>query len=300
MAAVSQAWVDGSALRTYRHAPNAGSRKSWAAGDATSRAVRLADMSMRGEMGIPSALTAEQWGFYDVSFSKTNKDQALKPEAQRQFSFSQDYGSYVMENILFKISFPAEFHAQTAAEAAVILYPQVSACLKDIEKIVVRTHESAIRIISKTGTLANAADRDHCLQYMIAVPLAFGNLTADHYEDNFHNAHPIIDELRDKMEIVEDKRFTIEYLEADKRSIANAIQVFFKDGSSTEEVVVEYPVGHRLRRKEGIPLLEQKFKSNLASRFPSQQCQKISTLCKDQGTLEVTPVNLFMDLFVIS
>jgi 2-methylcitrate dehydratase len=300
MAAVSQAWVDGSALRTYRHAPNAGSRKSWAAGDATSRAVRLADMSMRGEMGIPSALTAEQWGFYDVSFSKTNKDQALKPEAQRQFSFSQDYGSYVMENILFKISFPAEFHAQTAAEAAVILYPQVIGCLKDIEKIVVRTHESAIRIISKTGTLANAADRDHCLQYMIAVPLAFGNLTADHYEDNFHNAHPIIDELRDKMEIVEDKRFTIEYLEADKRSIANAIQVFFKDGSSTEEVVVEYPVGHRLRRKEGIPLLEQKFKSNLASRFPSQQCQKISTLCKDQGTLEVTPVNLFMDLFVIS
>jgi 2-methylcitrate dehydratase len=300
MAALSQAWVDGSALRTYRHAPNAGSRKSWAAGDATSRAVRLADMSMRGEMGIPSALTAEQWGFYDVSFSKTNKDQALKPEAQRQFSFSQDYGSYVMENILFKISFPAEFHAQTAAEAAVILYPQVIGRLKDIEKIVVRTHESAIRIISKTGTLANAADRDHCLQYMIAVPLAFGNLTADHYEDNFHNAHPIIDELRDKMEIVEDKRFTIEYLEADKRSIANAIQVFFKDGSSTEEVVVEYPVGHRLRRKEGIPLLEQKFKSNLASRFPSQQCQKISTLCKDQGTLEVTPVNLFMDLFVIS
>ncbi|MGK0304780.1 MAG: 2-methylcitrate dehydratase [Gammaproteobacteria bacterium] len=300
MAAVSQAWVDGSALRTYRHAPNAGSRKSWAAGDATSRAVRLADMSMRGEMGIPSALTAEQWGFYDVSFSKTNKDQALKPEAQRQFSFSQDYGSYVMENILFKISFPAEFHAQTAAEASVILYPQVSARLQDIEKIVVRTHESAIRIISKTGTLANAADRDHCLQYMIAVPLAFGNLTADHYEDDFHNAHPIIDELRDKMEIVEDKRFTTEYLEADKRSIANAIQVFFKDGSSTEEVVVEYPVGHRLRRKEGIPLLERKFKTNLASRFPSQQCQKISTLCKEQGTLEVTPVNLFMDLFVIS
>jgi 2-methylcitrate dehydratase len=298
MAAVSQAWVDGSALRTYRHAPNAGSRKSWAAGDATSRAVRLADMSMRGEMGIPSALTAEQWGFYDVSFSKTNKDQALKPETQRQFSFSQDYGSYVMENILFKISFPAEFHAQTAAEASVILYPQVKTRLEEIEKIVVRTHESTIRIISKTGTLANAADRDHCLQYMIAVPLAFGNLTADHYEDDFHNAHPIIDELRDKMEIVEDKRFTTEYLEADKRSIANAIQVFFKDGSSTEEVVVEYPVGHRLRRKEGIPLLEQKFKTNLASRFPGQQCQKISTLCKVQATLEVTPVNLFMDLFV--
>jgi 2-methylcitrate dehydratase len=300
MAAVSQAWVDGSALRTYRHAPNAGSRKSWAAGDATSRAVRLADMSMRGEMGIPSALTAEQWGFYDVSFSKTNKDQALKPEAQRQFSFSQDYGSYVMENILFKISFPAEFHAQTAAEASVILYPQVKARLENIEKIVVRTHESAIRIISKTGTLANPADRDHCLQYMIAVPLAFGNLTADHYEDDFHNAHPIIDELRDKMEIVEDKRFTTEYLEADKRSIANAIQVFFKDGSSTEEVVVEYPIGHRLRREEGIPLLEKKFKTNLLSRFPSQQCQKISTLFKDKEALETSSVNRFMDLFVIS
>jgi 2-methylcitrate dehydratase len=299
MAAVSQAWVDGSALRTYRHAPNAGSRKSWAAGDATSRAVRLADMSMRSEMGIPSALTAEQWGFYDVSFSKTNKDQTLKPEAQRQFLFTQQYSSYVMENILFKISFPAEFHAQTAAEASVILYPQVKARLADIQKIVIRTHESAIRIISKTGSLANAADRDHCLQYMIAVPLAFGNLTADHYEDDFHNTHPIIDELRDKMIILEDKQFTAEYLEADKRSIANAIQVFFKDGSSTEEVIVEYPVGHRLRRVEGIPLLEKKFKANLASRFPSQQCQTILTLCKDQAKLETTAVNNFMDLFVI-
>ena len=299
MAAISQAWVDGSALRTYRHAPNAGSRKSWAAGDATSRAVRLADMSMRGEMGIPSVLTAAQWGFYDVSFSKTNKDQALKPEAQRKFSFSQGYASYVMENILFKISFPAEFHAQTAAEASVILHPQVNTRLADIKKIVIRTHESAIRIISKTGALANAADRDHCLQYMVAVPLAFGNLIAEHYEDAFHNAHPIIDELRDKMEIVEDKRFSAEYLEADKRSIANAIQVFFKDGSKTEEVVVEYPVGHRRRREEGLPLLEQKFKSNLASRFPTQQCETIFTLCKDQAKLESTPVNRFMDLFVI-
>jgi len=299
MAAISQAWVDGSALRTYRHAPNAGSRKSWAAGDATSRAVRLADMSMRGEMGIPSVLTAPQWGFYDVSFSKTNKDQALKPESQRQFSFSQEFGSYVMENILFKISFPAEFHAQTAAEASVILHPQVKTRLADIQKIVIRTHESAIRIISKTGCLANAADRDHCLQYMIAVPLAFGTLTAEQYEDDFHNTHPIIDELRSKMEIIEDKRFTTEYLEPDKRSIANAIQVFFKDGNKTEEVVVEYPVGHRRRRDEGIPLLEQKFKSNLATRFPSQQCQTIFALCKDQATLESTPVNRFMDLFVI-
>ena len=300
MAAISQAWVDGSALRSYRHAPNAGSRKSWAAGDATSRAVRLADMSIRGEMGIPSVLTAPQWGFYDVSFSKTNKDQALKPEAERQFTFSQDYGSYVMENILFKISFPAEFHAQTAAEASVILHPQVKTRLADIEKIVIRTHESAIRIISKTGPLANAADRDHCLQYMVAVPLIFGGLIAEHYEDDFHQANPIIDELRDKMEVVEDKRFTAEYLEADKRSIANAIQVFFKDGSSTEEVVVEYPVGHRRRREEGIPLLELKFKANLATRFPNQQCQTIFTLCKDQATLAATPVNRFMDLFVIA
>ena len=300
MAAISHAWVDGSALRTYRHAPNTGSRKSWAAGDATSRAVRLADMSMRGEMGIPSVLTAVQWGFYDVYFSKTNQNQALKPEAERQFSFSQKYGTYVMENILFKISFPAEFHAQTAAEAAVILHPQVKTRLADIQHIVVRTHESAIRIISKSGSLANSADRDHCLQYMVAVPLAFGELRAEHYEDEFHAAHPIIDELRDKMEIVEDKRFSAEYLEADKRSIANAIQVFFKDGSSTEEVLVEYPLGHRRRREEGIPLLQQKFKANLASRFPHQQCKKISTLCKDQAALERTPVNRFMDLFVIA
>lgn len=299
MAAVSQAWVDGSALRTYRHAPNAGSRKSWAAGDATSRAVRLADMSMRGEMGIPSVLTAPQWGFYDVSFSKTNKDQALKPEAERQFSFPQGYGSYVMENILFKISFPAEFHAQTAAEASVILHPQVKDRLAEIEKIVIRTHESAIRIISKTGPLANAADRDHCLQYMVAVPLVFGDLIAEHYEDDFHEAHPIIDELREKMEVSEDKRFTAEYLEADKRSIANGLQVFFKDGSSTEEMVVEYPVGHRRRRAEGIPLLEDKFKANLATRFPSQRSEKIYNLCKDQAKLEATPVNRFMDLLVI-
>jgi 2-methylcitrate dehydratase len=300
MAAVSQAWVDGSALRTYRHSPNAGSRKSWAAGDATSRAVRLADISMRGEMGIPSVLTAPQWGFYDVLFSKTNKDQTLKPEAERQFSFSQGYTSYVMENILFKISFPAEFHAQTAAEASVILHPLVKDRLADIEKIVIRTHESAIRIISKTGSLANPADRDHCLQYMIAVPLAFGTLVAEHYEDDFHAAHPIIDVLRDKMVVIEDECFTTEYLEADKRAIANAIQVIFKDGSSTEEIVVEYPIGHRRRRAEGIPLLEQKFKANLASRFPHQQCNTIFTLCKDQTTLENTPVNRFMDLFVIA
>ena len=299
LSALSHAWVDGQALRTYRHAPNAGSRKSWAAGDATSRAVRLADIAMRGEMGIPSALTAPQWGFYDVLFSKTNKDQAIKPENERQFSLPQEFGSYVMENILFKISFPAEFHAQTAAEAAVTLHPQVKDRLDEIDRIVITTHESAIRIISKVGKLANAADRDHCLQYMAAVPLIFGQLNAEHYEDDFHAAHPEIDTLREKMEVVEDARYTQEYLEEDKRSIANAIQVFFKDGSSTEQVAVEYPIGHRRRREEGIPLLEDKFRANLATRFPGQQCQQIVALCKEQKELEQTSVHEFVGMFVI-
>ncbi|GGY82659.1 bifunctional 2-methylcitrate dehydratase/aconitate hydratase [Marinobacter zhanjiangensis] len=299
LSALSHAWVDGQSLRTYRHAPNAGSRKSWAAGDATSRAVRLADIALRGEMGIPGALTAPQWGFYDVLFSKTNRDQAIKPEGQRQFSVPQAFGSYVMENILFKISFPAEFHAQTAAEAAVTLHPQVKDRLDEIDRIEITTHESAIRIISKQGKLANAADRDHCLQYMAAVPLIFGELTADHYEDAFHEAHPIIDRIRDRMTVVEDERYTREYLEPDKRSIANAIQVFFTDGSSTEKVAVEYPIGHRRRREEGIPLLEQKFRANLATRFPGQTCRHIDGLCADQQQLEKTPVSEFMDLFVI-
>ena len=285
--ALSQAWLDGSSLRTYRHSPNAGPRKSWAAGDATSRAVRLADLTMRGEIGYPSVLTAPKWGFYDVQF-KGNK-----------FSFSRDYGSYVMEQILFKISFPAEFHSQTAAEAAVRLYPQVKDRLEEIERIVINTHESAIRIISKSGPLNNPADRDHCLQYMTAVPLAFGNLVAEHYEDDFHNAHPIIDQLREKMEVVEEPRYTKEYMEADKRSIANALQIFFKDGSCTEKVEVEYPVGHRRRRQEGIPLLEAKFRSNLATRFPAARVEKIFALCKDQQALENTPVHEFMDLLVI-
>ena len=299
LSALSHAWVDGQSLRTYRHAPNAGSRKSWAAGDATSRAVRLADIAMRGEMGIPSALTAPQWGFYDVLFSKTNKDQKLKPEDKRQFSLPQELGSYVMENILFKISFPAEFHAQTAAEAAVTLHPQVKDRLDEIDRIVITTHESAIRIISKQGRLANAADRDHCLQYMAAVPLIFGSLTAEHYEDSFHEANPVIDQIREKMEVVEDERYTREYLEEDKRSIANAIQVFFNDGSTTDKVAVEYPIGHRRRRKEGIPLLEDKFNNNLATRFPGQRCDRIYQLCKDQKALEGTPVHEFVGLFVI-
>lgn len=299
MAALSQAWVDGSALRTYRHAPNAGSRKSWAAGDATSRAVRLADMSLRGEMGIPGVLTAPQWGFYDVSFSHTNKDLALKPKAERVFRFERDYGSYVMENILFKLSFPAEFHAQTACEAAVTLHPQVKDRLEDIDRIVITTHESAIRIISKQGTLANPADRDHCIQYMTAVPLMFGELTAEHYEDSFHAAHPLIDTLREKMEIVEDKGYTKDYLDPDKRSIANAIQVFFKDGSSTEQVAVEYPIGHRRRRQEGMPVLEEKFRRNLATRFPAVRCEEIMALCTNSEALAGMPVNRFMDLLVM-
>ncbi|MFT4632975.1 MAG: 2-methylcitrate dehydratase [Candidatus Azotimanducaceae bacterium] len=285
--ALSQAWLDGSSLRTYRHSPNAGSRKSWAAGDATSRAVRLADLTMRGEIGYPSVLSAPTWGFYDVHF-KGNK-----------FKFSQGYGSYVMEQILFKISFPAEFHAQTAAEAAVQLHPLVQARLADIERIVIHTHESAIRIISKRGPLNNPADRDHCLQYMTAVPLAFGDLIAEHYENEFHNSHPIIDELREKMQVIEEPRYTKAYLEADKRSIANALQVHFKDGSSTQKIEVEYPVGHRRRREEGIPLLERKFRNNLASRFPAASVEKIFSLCKDQQALEATPVHEFMELFVI-
>ena len=286
--AVSQAWVDGCSLRAYRHAPNAGSRKSWAAGDATSRGVRLAMMTMKGEMGIPTVLSAPTWGYYDVLF-KGNK-----------FKFQRDYGSYVMENVLFKISFPAEFHAQTAAEAAVRLHPEIKNRLNEIEKIQVTTHESAIRIISKVGPMANPADRDHCLQYMIAVPLIYGDLVAEHYENDFHLSDPRIDELRDKMDVVEDKRYSAEYHDPEKRSIANALQVFFKDGSSTEKVEVEYPIGHRRRRGDGIPLLEKKFLSNLQTRFPSWKSEKIMELCLNPDKLEAKPVNEFMDLLAIN
>ncbi len=286
--AVSQAWVDGCSLRTYRHAPNAGSRKSWAAGDATSRGVRLAMLTMKGEMGIPTVLSAPTWGYYDVLF-KGDK-----------FKFQRDYGSYVMENVLFKISFPAEFHAQTAAEAAVKLHPEIKDRLNEIEKIQVTTHESAIRIISKVGPMANPADRDHCLQYMIAVPLIYGDLIAEHYENDFHEADPRIDELRDKMDIVEDKRYSSEYHDPDKRSIANAIQVFFNDGSCTEKIEVEYPIGHRRRRGEGIPLLEKKFLNNLQTRFPSWKSEKIMELCLNPDKLEAKPVHEFMNLFTIN
>ncbi len=299
LSAVSHAWVDGSSLRTYRHAPNAGSRKSWAAGDATSRGVRLADIAKRGEMGIPGVLSAPQWGFYDVAFSHTNNDLALKPKSERQFSFQRDYGCYVMENILFKISYPAEFHAQTACEAAIRLHAEVSQQLNNIERIDITTHESAIRIISKIGPLSNPADRDHCLQYMTAVSLLFGELTAEHYEDSFHEANPVIDNLRDKMNVVEDTQYSADYHTPEKRSIANAIQVFYKDGQQSEKIEIEYPLGHLRRREEGIPVLEEKFRMNLATRFPSDRSDIIFSLCNDQENLEKSTVNGFMDLFVI-
>jgi 2-methylcitrate dehydratase len=284
--ALSHAFIDGSSLRTYRQAPNAGPRKSWAAGDATSRAVRLAMLVLKGEIGYPSALSAPTWGFYDVSFQST------------PFRFQRPYGSYVMENVLFKISYPAEFHAQTAVEAAVALHPEVSSRLHDIDKVVLTTHESAIRIISKTGALNNPADRDHCLQYMVAVGLLKGDLVAEDYEDGVA-ADSRLDRLRNSMVVEEDPRFSDEYHQPEKRSIANAVQVFFRDGTSTEKVTVEYPLGHRRRRGEGIPLLEDKFRRNLNTRFPVSRANQIEQLCMDQGALEATPVNEFMDLLVV-
>ncbi len=284
--ALSNAWIDGQALRTYRHTPNTGSRKSWAAGDATSRGVRLALMALTGEMGYPSALTAKTWGFYDVSFKG------------QPFKFQRPYGSYVMENVLFKISFPAEFHAQTAVEAALQLHPLVRNRLDEIEKVIITTHESAIRIIDKKGPLNNPADRDHCIQYMSAVGLIYGELTAAYYEDDVA-ADPRIDALRAKMEVVESTQYNRDYLDPDKRSIANALQVFFKDGSASPNVAVEYPLGHRRRRPEGIPLLVEKFKTNLARRFDSSRATAILELCSDQKRLEQIAVNEFMDLFVI-
>src|SRR3954453_16467990 len=284
--AVSQAWVDGQSLRTYRHAPNTGSRKSWAAGDATSRAVRLALISRTGEMGYPSVLSAKTWGFYDVLF-KGN-----------EFKFQRPFGSYVMEHVLFKISFPAEFHSQTAAEAAMSLHPVVKNRIEDIRQITIRTHEAAIRIIDKKGPLNNPADRDHCIQYMVAVPLIFGRLTAADYEDAVA-CDPRIDLLREKINCVEDKQFTKDYHDPEKRSIANAITVEFKDGSRLKEVVVEYPIGHKRRRPEGIPHLVEKFRTNLARRFPAKDQKAILELFLDAERLAASPVNEFVDLFVI-
>jgi 2-methylcitrate dehydratase len=284
--AVSQAWVDGQSLRTYRHAPNTGSRKSWAAGDATSRAVRLALISKTGEMGYPSVLTAKTWGFYDVLFKG------------KEFKFQRPFGSYVMENVLFKISYPAEFHSQTAVECAMQLHPVVKDRIQDIKKITIRTHEAAIRIIDKKGPLNNPADRDHCIQYMVAVPLLFGRLTAADYEDGVAQ-DPRIDALRAKIVCREDKRFTRDYHDPRKRSIANALTVEYKDGSKLKEVVCEYPIGHKRRRKEGMPVLVEKFRTNLARRFPPVQQKAILELCLDAARLEATPVNEFVDLMVI-
>lgn len=287
--AVSLAWVDGQALRTYRHTPNTGSRKSWAAGDATSRAVRLALIAKTGEMGYPSVLSAKTWGFYDVLF-KGNA-----------FKFQRPYGSYVMENVLFKISFPAEFHSQTAVEAAMSLHEQLAKkglSADDIKKITIRTHEACIRIIDKKGPLNNPADRDHCIQYMVAVPLIFGRLTAADYEDNIASDKRI-DALRDKIVCVEDKQFTKDYHDPEKRSIANALTVELKDGTKLKELVVEYPIGHKRRRKEGIPVLEAKFKTNLARRFPKKQQDTILAVSLDQKKLEAMSVNEYVDLYVI-
>jgi len=287
--AVSLAWVDGQSLRTYRHAPNTGSRKSWAAGDATSRAVRLALMARTGEMGYPSVLTAPVWGFYDVLFKG------------QPFKFQRPYGSYVMENVLFKISFPAEFHSQTAVECAMQIHERLKALGKtdaDIRKITIRTHEACIRIIDKKGPLNNPADRDHCIQYMVAVPILFGRLTAADYEDGVA-ADPRIDALRDKMVCVEDPAFTADYHDPDKRSIANALTVEFTDGTKLDEIVCEYPIGHKRRRKDGIPLLEAKFRRNLARQFPARQQQRILDVSLDQAKLEAMPVHEYVDLYVI-
>jgi 2-methylcitrate dehydratase len=287
--AVSLAWVDGQSLRTYRHAPNTGSRKSWAAGDATSRAVRLALIAKTGEMGCPSVLTAKGWGFYDVLFKG------------RPFEFQRPYGSYVMEHVLFKISFPAEFHSQTAVEAAMTLHARLKKAgrtVEEIERVTIRTHEACIRIIDKKGPLNNPADRDHCIQYMVAVPLIFGRLTAGDYEDALA-ADPRIDALRDKIVCVEEPQFTRDYHDPEKRSIANALMIEFKGGGTLDEVAVEYPIGHRRRRADGIPLLEAKFRTNLARRFPKKQQDAILAVSLDQPALEALPVHEYVDLYVI-
>ncbi|WP_272670185.1 MULTISPECIES: bifunctional 2-methylcitrate dehydratase/aconitate hydratase [unclassified Providencia] len=287
--AVSQAWIDGHSLRTYRHSPNTGSRKSWAAGDSTSRAVRLALMAQKGEMGYPTALTAKTWGFYDVLFNG------------QPLCFQRPYGSYVMENVLFKISFPAEFHSQTAVEAALQLHQtleKLGKTAQDIESIAIRTHEACIRIIDKKGPLHNPADRDHCIQYMVAIPLIFGRLTAADYEDNIAKDERI-DALRAKMHCTEDAQFTRDYHDPEKRSISNGLTITLKDGQVLDEVVIEYPVGHKRRRKEGMPLLLNKFRINLARQFPEAQQIRILKASLDKPMLEKMPVNEYMDLFVI-
>jgi 2-methylcitrate dehydratase len=283
--ALSNAWVDGGALRTYRHAPNTGSRKSWAAGDATSRAVRLGLLALRGEMGYPSALTAKVWGFQDAIFRGGS------------IRLPQPLGSYVMENVLFKISFPAEFHAQTAVEAAMSLHAEVGDRLGEVERILIETQEPGVRIIDKTGPLANPADRDHCIQYMVAIPLIFGRLTAQDYEDEI--AHdPRVDALRAKMQVRENPTFTQEYYAPEKRYIGNAVQVLFRDGSMTRRVAIDYPIGHRKRRAEGMPVLVRKFESSVAAQFPAAQARAITALCADRPRLEAMRVDEFVAALV--
>ncbi|NBI30751.1 bifunctional 2-methylcitrate dehydratase/aconitate hydratase [Chengkuizengella sp. YPA3-1-1] len=288
MNAVSNAWIDNASLRTYRHFPNTGSRKSWAAGDATSRAVWLSLIAKKGEMGYATALTAEKWGFQDVLFKG------------EQLTLARPFDSYVMEQVLFKVSFPAEFHAQTAVECAVKLHHEIKDRLRleDIDKITINTHEAASRIIDKKGPLKNPADRDHCLQYMTAIGLIYGDLIAEHYEEEFA-VDPRIDALREKMIVEENKQYSMDYLDADKRSIANAIQIHFKDGSKTDKVEIEYPIGHRKRRAEAKPKLLEKFENNLATRFPAKKVEKIVELSMDQKRLEETAVHDFMNLLVI-
>jgi 2-methylcitrate dehydratase len=283
--AVSNAWIDGCSLRTYRHAPNTGSRKSWAAGDATSRAVRLALIAMSGEMGYPSALTAGTWGYYDVLFQG------------KAFEFRRPYGSYVMENILFKISFPAEFHAATAVEAGMTLHGEVKERIDEIEAVVIETQEAGVRIIDKTGPLDNPADRDHCIQYMVAVPMIFGRLTAADYEDSVASDSRI-DELRDKMSVKENEQFTKDYLDPARRHIGNAVQVFFKDGTSTERIEVHVPIGHRERREEGIPILKRKFVESISPKLAANQWAALDVLFADREKFAATPVDDFMALLV--
>lgn len=284
--ALSQVWVDGQSLRSYRQAPNAGPRKSWAAGDAASRGVRLALMTMQGEPGYPSALTAKGWGFYDVSFKG------------ERFNFPRPYGSYVMENVLFKVAFPAEFHAQTAVECALQLHPLIRDRLDQVERIEIVTQESAVRIISKSGPLHNPADRDHCLQYMTAIGLIYGQLTADHYGDAVAS-DPRIDSLRERMEVREDSRYSRDYLDPEKRSIANAVQVFFRDGSATERVEVEYPLGHRRRRNEALPLLVEKARANMSACLSSERTEALIGLCLDRKRLAAMAVDEFMGLLAV-
>ncbi|HJR72363.1 MAG TPA: bifunctional 2-methylcitrate dehydratase/aconitate hydratase [Luteimonas sp.] len=283
--AVSHSWIDNGVLRTYRHAPNTGPRKSWAAGDACRRAVTHAlNAAQKKVVGYPSALSAKTWGFYDVAFKG------------KEFAFERPFGSYVMENVLFKISFPAEFHAQTAVECAMQLHGQVKDRIGEIDKIVIETQEAGVRIIDKTGPLANYADRDHCIQYMVAVPLIFGRLTASDYNDDIA-ADPRIDALRERMEVRENPQFTKDYFDAEKRYIGNSVQVFFKDGSSTEKVSIDYPIGHRKRRAEGIPVLMAKCEAALKAHLPAEQADRIMTLARDPGALEALPIQDFMNLY---